>query len=384
MGPIVALTAGDLCRAPPAFPVHPAPAVVSPAMKGVILAGGTGSRLHPLTRITNKHLLPIYDRPMISYAIEALVKRGRRRDDAGHRRHPRRRVPPPARQRPRVRHRPALLRLPGEGRAASPRRSAWRSGSSAGDRVLRDARRQHLRALAPADRRELRARRSAAARILLAHGRGGRAPAPPRRAGAGRAAASTRSSRSRRSRRASSPSPASTSTTRTSSTCCRRSSRRGAASSRSPTSTTSTSSRGDDGVRRRSRASGATPASRSTPTTRSTTSCARRRERHDRRRAGSRCAGSRTSAAGSSSSIRASALPKPMRQTNVSFSRQGVIRGLHYHERGQDDLFVCLAGHGAGRRARPGERRDVHRGHRRRQPRRDLHPRHATRTVSRR
>jgi glucose-1-phosphate thymidylyltransferase len=42
----------------------------------VILAGGTGSRLHPLTRITNKHLLPIYDRPMISYAVEALVKAG--------------------------------------------------------------------------------------------------------------------------------------------------------------------------------------------------------------------------------------------------------------------------------------------------------------------
>ena len=45
-------------------------------MKGVILAGGTGSRLHPLTRITNKHLLPLWDRPMISYAIEALVKGG--------------------------------------------------------------------------------------------------------------------------------------------------------------------------------------------------------------------------------------------------------------------------------------------------------------------
>jgi glucose-1-phosphate thymidylyltransferase len=45
-------------------------------MKGVILAGGTGSRLHPLTRITNKHLLPIWDRPMISYAIEALVQGG--------------------------------------------------------------------------------------------------------------------------------------------------------------------------------------------------------------------------------------------------------------------------------------------------------------------
>ncbi len=45
-------------------------------MKGVVLAGGTGSRLHPLTQITNKHLLPIYDRPMVSYAIEALVKGG--------------------------------------------------------------------------------------------------------------------------------------------------------------------------------------------------------------------------------------------------------------------------------------------------------------------
>ena len=45
-------------------------------MKGVLLAGGTGSRLHPLTRITNKHLLPIYDRPMIAYAVEALVRAG--------------------------------------------------------------------------------------------------------------------------------------------------------------------------------------------------------------------------------------------------------------------------------------------------------------------
>jgi glucose-1-phosphate thymidylyltransferase len=45
-------------------------------MKGVILAGGTGSRLHPLTRITNKHLLPIYDRPMVTYAIDALVSGG--------------------------------------------------------------------------------------------------------------------------------------------------------------------------------------------------------------------------------------------------------------------------------------------------------------------
>src|SRR5437764_13227457 len=43
-------------------------------MKGVILAGGTGTRLNSLTRVTNKHLLPIYDRPMVTYAIEALVK----------------------------------------------------------------------------------------------------------------------------------------------------------------------------------------------------------------------------------------------------------------------------------------------------------------------
>jgi dTDP-4-dehydrorhamnose 3,5-epimerase len=41
---------------------------------------------------------------------------------------------------------------------------------------------------------------------------------------------------------------------------------------------------------------------------------------------------------------RASTMPKPWRQTNVSFSRKGVIRGLHYHERGQDDLFACLTG----------------------------------------
>ncbi len=45
-------------------------------MKGVILAGGSGTRLDPLTRITNKHLLPIYDRPMVQWAVEALVGAG--------------------------------------------------------------------------------------------------------------------------------------------------------------------------------------------------------------------------------------------------------------------------------------------------------------------
>ena len=41
---------------------------------------------------------------------------------------------------------------------------------------------------------------------------------------------------------------------------------------------------------------------------------------------------------------RASELPKPIRQANLAWSRKGVIRALHYHERGQDDLFVCLQG----------------------------------------
>ena len=45
-------------------------------MKGVILAGGLGTRLDPLTRITNKHLLPVYDQPMIYYPIRALLNVG--------------------------------------------------------------------------------------------------------------------------------------------------------------------------------------------------------------------------------------------------------------------------------------------------------------------
>lgn len=62
-----------------------------PITKGVILAGGKGTRLHPLTRVTNKHLLPVYDRPMICYPIESLIRAGIRdilivtgRGHAGH------------------------------------------------------------------------------------------------------------------------------------------------------------------------------------------------------------------------------------------------------------------------------------------------------------
>lgn len=45
-------------------------------MKGVILAGGSGTRLHPLTKITNKHLLPLYNKPVIFHAVEKLINAG--------------------------------------------------------------------------------------------------------------------------------------------------------------------------------------------------------------------------------------------------------------------------------------------------------------------
>lgn len=54
----------------------PSPPICECAMRGVILAGGLGTRLDPMTRVTNKHLLPVYDRPMIYYPIQRMVEAG--------------------------------------------------------------------------------------------------------------------------------------------------------------------------------------------------------------------------------------------------------------------------------------------------------------------
>ena len=263
-------------------------------------------------------------------------------------------------------------------RAGSPRRSGSRSASSRGDRVRRDARRQHLRALARPDGRELRRARSAA------RGSCSRASSEPehlRHLGVPELDGDARHADRREARRPAeraTPSPASTSTTQQVWDVL--------ADAGAVRPRRARDHRREQLVRRAgrrwsttcSRASGATRASRSTPTTRSTTSSADGAQHViDGLLRAPAARASRTSAAGSrSSAARARCRSRRGRRTS-RFSRQGVIRGLHYHERGQDDLFVCLAGHGARRRPRPRDRRDVHRGHRRREPGRGLRARPA-------
>ena len=91
--------------------------------------------------------------------------------------------------------------------------------------------------------------------------------------------------------------------------------------------------------------------------------------------AGFRCGASRTSVAGSRRSTGGAGCEKAMKQTNVSFSKKGVIRGLHSSERGEGGLFVCLRGTARVVVLDLGDGRDVHRGHRRRESGRDLRAR---------
>ena len=154
-----------------------------------------------------------------------------------------------------------------------------------------------------------------------------------------------------------------------------RSSRRAAASSRSRTSTAS--SRGAASCACDASRAGGTTAASTGPT--SPTSAARSSET-GRQQVSIVAALPAPPARGRARLVQraraaSSALPKPMRQANLAWSRKGVIRGLHYHERGQDDLFVCLQGMVRVVVLDRDDRRDLHRGHRRRQPGRDLRPR---------
>ena len=313
-------------------------------MKGVILAGGSGTRLHPLTRITNKHLLPIYDRPMVTYAIEALVEAGI--DElmlvtGGT-------------------HAGEFFRLLGNGHEYGIDKLFYGYQEQPGgiaealglaerfvdgdpcvvmlaDNVLEKS----IRPVVETFRGQ-----HFGARLVLARER-----ATPTTSATSASpsstptAASSASSRSRRSRRRSTRSPGCTSTTAPCGRSCPRSSRPGAASWRSPDVNNwyvdqqameydvlegywGDAGRVDRRVLRRERLR---------PRQRGEQGVIEGLERiplrvHEDER-------------GWVTEIRReSLLAKATRQTNVSFSRQGVIRGLHYHERGQDDLFVCLQG----------------------------------------
>ena len=139
-------------------------------MKGVILAGGWGSRLAPLTRITNKHLLPLYDRPMVHVRGRGARRRRDHGADARHRWRPRRRVLPPPWERPRTTGSTgfsyAYQEQPGGIAEALGARQGFVGGEPAAASSLRTT--SSRESAAPGRRRASR-RRERGARVLLAH-----------------------------------------------------------------------------------------------------------------------------------------------------------------------------------------------------------------------
>ena len=309
-------------------------------MKGVVLAGGTGSRLDPLTRITNKHLLPIYDRPMVLWALEALVVAGVRElmlVTGGT-------------------HAGEFLRLLGNGHEWGIERLFYayqeRPGGIAealglaeqfvaGDPVVVTLADNLFEAPITPTVKNFEAQGGGSARPS----RGADPSWPSEYLGlavrgswmivkivekpAETPTGLPHGARPLRRRVLDGHLPAR--------------SRRAAASLRSANAATGTAAARGDGVRLRQTGSWPTPASRS------------------RRRRGQRAGAPEPRRVMDGVELiplrysedergwflevrRDSRVPRHTVQTNVSFSRQGVIRGLHYHERGQDDLFACLTG----------------------------------------